>query len=172
MTYRRYLSWKSAGALLVGLLTVQVILWLAVGIRSLPRCVPALIAYDVHAGIKQYQSEGRVPPTWQPAHYWVLCDELEAKLDKTQLQGLNTLLAPFKLSVVTATEARQVPKTASPVSPDREDLCYRVNWNTPILASVEYGRLDCPLCAWGVGHRVWFVLGFWVPGSAYTNWVS
>ncbi len=172
MTYRRYLSWKSAGFLLVGLVTVQVVLWLTVGIRSLPRCVPTLIAYDVQETVGYYEAQGKVPPTRESAHYWVLCDSLAEKLDTSQLRDLNALLAPLRLSVVTPSEAPQLPEAASPLFPDREDICYRVNWNIPLVASVEYGRLDCPLCAWGVGHRVWFVFGFWVPEGAYTQWVS
>ena len=156
----------------VGLVTLQLTLWLTVGIWTLPSYVPEMIINDTIESERSLAERGEPLPTNDAPHYYVMCPRLADRVTQSEHLALQDLMAPRNVFLFTEEQAAAnigiEPGTASNVDP----LCFFVDWNTPLVAYVEYGERDCGLCSWGIGHRAWFILGFWFPTDSVTSWVS
>jgi hypothetical protein len=160
-------------AIAVGALaSMQLLLWLAIGIWTLPRKIPGIIRQDVSLEIQRV-NEGRLPlPHHSTPEAFVLCDKLARVTQASDLDKINEFTTPYNLFYLTPEQAKQPPASLGSLDPKLEPICYEILWQTPLVASIEYGNRDCPLCAWGISHRVWFVLGFWIPSDITSSWVS
>ncbi len=152
------------------LVCLQVSLWLTIGIRSLPRYLPEMIARDMAQYRQYYEDRGKPVPVPESPRYFVLCDRLVSRLSEPQLEEMQTQLAPTVILLREGFDRQALRGDGS--SPQIDRLCYHVDLSTPLIAYIEYGKRDCPLCSWGVGHRAWFVLGRWFPTEMVSSWVS
>ena len=153
------------------IITLQVGLWLGVGIRSLPRTVPRMIEMDIAEARQALLDLGQLPEK-TPSGTFVLCETLASGLGESGIVRIKNVLEPLGYKVVTETEAPEGWMQEYFTQAGFCQLCSHVDWNTPLVAQVEIVFWSGPLAANGSGHRAWFVLGFWIPTRAFSEWVS
>ncbi len=153
------------------IVTLQVGLWIGLGIRSLPRTVPRMIEMDIAEARRALSELGQLPEEVQSGTF-VLCEPLASDLGDSGLVRMKSVLEPLGYTVITEVAAPMGWKREGFTQVGFSELCSHVDWNTPLVAQVEIVFWRGPLAANGSGHRAWFVFGVWIPTGASSVWVS
>jgi len=131
-----------------------------------------MIAMDIEEARRRYATQkGPLPESSRPETL-VLCPSLDTAIGSKGVGDLQDLLEPLGKSVVHEIDAPDDWITDDITKPGFTELCAEVAWRTPIVVQVEVTYWNSGLAAAGTGHRVWFVLGFWIPSQANSAWVS
>jgi len=167
---RRFLKYFSMA--LAALVLVQGILWLTVGIWSLPRKIPSMIELDVEATQSWYAERGKPLPESRERETFVLCNKLVDRLGERGMAEMVSLLEPLNILVIPEAEAPVGWRDDHGTSRGFARYCYNVEISSPIYARINYYSWRGGLSAQGTVRSAWFILGFWVTGDSISSWVS
>jgi hypothetical protein len=157
----------------VALACIQGVLWLSIGNGALYEKIPEMIEMDVADAVR-HQAELVPPEALEPrgTGTFVVCDQLASSIGRVGLTALQNTFQSLEYSVIPEHDAPVGWKSDGVTKEGFTELCAYIEWSTPLVADVEIVWWNGPLAANGFGHRAWFVLGFWVPISAHSIWVS